>query len=207
MPPIPAFPRAKVDPSAFVNVHALPFSLRQSDFAAAMEDVYDFFGDLNEALLARRLPRLEHMIRGALLSGLVSDLVTASLGSHARGLSKNLYPNGHPDLIVTGQYPNDAIKSGSEGVEIKATKKRGGAVDTHGARNQWMCVFVYDVDESTQPAAARRPLQFVEVYLAKVKVSHFRKNARGTLGTRTATLHAKGVKVLRAGMIYRLSSI
>ena len=35
---------------------------------------------------------------------------------------------------------------------MKTTRKRGGAVDTHGTREQWLCVFVYEVDNySTVP--------------------------------------------------------
>ena len=53
----------------------------------------------------------------------------------------------------------DAAKSGSDGVEIKATRKTGGAVDMHGARDQWLCVFVYSVDAETEPAVNRRKRQ------------------------------------------------
>ena len=67
-----------------------------------------------------------------------------------------------------------------------------------------MCVFVYKVDSETQPASARRPLEFTEVYLARVEVEDFRKNPRGELGTRTATLHREGVRKLREGWVYRL---
>jgi len=56
---------------------------------------------------------------------------------------ENNYFNGHPDLVVQGIYPENSVKAGEEGIEIKTTRKKGGAVDTHGARNQWMCVFVY----------------------------------------------------------------
>ena len=54
--------------------------------------------------------------------------------------------NGHPDLVVQGKYKDNAVESGEFGVEVKSTRKRGGAVDMHGARAQWMCVFVYVVD-------------------------------------------------------------
>jgi hypothetical protein len=56
----------------------------------------------------------------------------------------------------------------------------------------------------TQPARARRPLTFTEVYLGLVEVADFRRNARGELGTRTATLHKDGIKKLRANWVYRL---
>ena len=121
----------------------------------------------------------------------------------ARALTQNLYFNGHPDLVVKGVYADDAVKAGTEGVEIKTTRKSGGAVDTHGARDQWMAVFVYDVDTKTEPARDRRAMTFTEVYLGRVEISDFRKNARGELGTRTATLHREGVLKLRENWIYK----
>ncbi len=137
------------------------------------------------------------------MSGLISDLLTASIAKHARALTINAYFNGHPDLVVKGVYPKDAVKAGTEGVEIKTTRKSGGAVDTHGARDQWMAVFVYDVDITTEPARDRRAMTFTEVYLGKVEIADFRKNPRGELGTRTATLHKEGILKLRGNWIYK----
>lgn len=127
-----------------------------------MQDVYDFFYDVNVGLVGKGLERLDDMLRPAKMSGLISDMLTASVAKHSRALTQNLYHNGHPDLIVRGVYPDDKVKSGTEGIEIKTTRKPGGAVDLHGARDQWMCVFVYQVDNTTQPARARRPLTFTE---------------------------------------------
>ena len=56
-----------------------------------------------------------------------------------------------------------------------------------------MCVFVYRVDDKTEPAVDRRPMKFTEVYLAYVTVADFRKNPRSELGTRTATLDRNGL--------------
>jgi hypothetical protein len=144
------------------------------------------------------------MLRKATMSGFLSDMLTASLAKHSRSLTVNLFHNGHPDLIVRGLYPENKVKAGAEGVEVKTTRKPGGAVDTHGARDQWMGVFVYEVDSTTQPARDRRPMAFTEVYLAKVTRDDFRKNARGELGTRTATLHREGVEKLRRSWVYKL---
>ena len=167
-----------------------------------MQDVYDFFYDVNRFLTRKGLGRLEDTLRKAILSGVLSDMLTASLAAHSRSLVENQHHNGHPDLVVKGVYPDDSVKSGSEGVEIKTTLKKGGAVDTHGARDQWFCVFVYQIDRMTEPASDRRPLRFSEVYLAEVTTEDFRRNDRGVLGTRTATLHADGVKKLRASWVY-----
>ncbi|HZT20603.1 MAG TPA: hypothetical protein VFA23_14435 [Dongiaceae bacterium] len=198
--------RNRVVRTAF-NVHAkLPYELRLQDFEIAMQDVYDFFYDVNKHLDSRGLQRLDDMLRPANMSGMISDMLSASVGKHSRSLVQNKYHNGHPDLIVNGRYAGNAVKSGMDGIEIKTTRKPGGAVDTHGARDQWMCVFVYNVDNDTEPAIDRKPMSFTEVYLQEVKVVDFRKNPRGELGTRTATLARDAIKRLRENWIYKIEA-
>lgn len=170
-----------------------------------MQDVYDFLFDVNTLLAQKGLKRLDDMLRPAILSGILSDMLTASIAKHSRVLTENRHFNGYPDLVVQGLYANNAVNAGEQGIEIKTTRKAGGAVDTHGARNQWMCVFVYNVDNATEPATAREPLAFSELYLGKVTTDDFRRNARGELGTRTATLHKSGIKKLRENWIYKVS--
>ena len=105
---------------------------------------------------------------------------------------------------MQGVYPNNAVKAGERGVEVKTTRKKCGAVDTYGARNQWMCVFVYEVDTTSEPAVERLPMTFREVYLGEVTLDDFRRNPRGELGTRTATLHAEGISKLRESWVYKI---
>jgi len=192
----------EVDLQRFNPDMELPYELRPQDFRMAMQDVYDFFYDVNTLLAAKGLQRLDDMLRPAIMSGVLSDMLTASLASHSRVLTENRFFNGHPDLIVQGKYADNAVKAGSEGVEIKTTRKRGGAVDTHGARKQWLCVFVYRVDNETEPACDRKPMSFTKVYLGAVDIDDFRENPRGKLGTRTATLHRDGIKKLREQWVY-----
>ena len=65
------------------NVAAsLPFQLRLEDFEIAMQDVYDLFYDVNTGLLEKGLERLDDFLRPAIMSGLLSDLLTASYFSH-----------------------------------------------------------------------------------------------------------------------------
>jgi hypothetical protein len=132
------------------------------------------------------------------------SIIAESSDRPLKFICKNQYFNGHPDLIVQGIYPGNAVKAGTEGVEIKTTRKAGGAVDTHGARNQWLCVFVYHLDTETEPSIDRRPMTFTEVYLGQVKIEDFRRNPRGELGTGTATLHKEGIRKLRQNWVYRL---
>ena len=160
---------------------------------------------MNTLLLERGLHRLDDMMRPAAMSGMVSDMLTASMAKHSRSLAENKHFNGHPDLIVQGRYANNSVRSGTHGVEIKSTVKKGGAVDTHGAREQYMCVFVYHTDTKTEPAISRAPMEFTEIYLAYVLAEDFRRNDRGELGTRTATLHRLGIQKLRDCWIYLLA--
>jgi hypothetical protein len=201
----PLIRKSLVIASCFNKDASLPFELRTADFQMAMQDVYDFFFDVNELLAEKGLQRLDDMLRPAIMSGVLSDMLTASLAKHSRALVENHYFNGHPDLVVQGTYPRNAVKAGTRGVEIKTTRKSGGAVDTHGAREQWMCVFVYDVDNKTEPVASRNPMTFTEIYLGKVSIKDFRKNLRGELGTRTATLHKDGIRKLREHWIYKFN--
>lgn len=56
----------------------LPYELRLEDFQMAMQDVYDFFYDVNFHLTRKGLERLDDMLRPAIMSGLISDMLTAS---------------------------------------------------------------------------------------------------------------------------------
>jgi hypothetical protein len=100
----------------------LPFQLRLEDFALAMQDVYDFFHDVNVGLVGKGLERLDDMLRPAIMSGVLSDMLTASLARHSRTLTPNAYFNGHPDLVVRGVYPSNKVQAGVDGIEIKTTR-------------------------------------------------------------------------------------
>lgn len=181
----------------------LPYSLRTSCFEEAMQDIYDFFFEVNSLMRKNGLQRLDDMLRPAALSGILSDMLTARLAHHTMSLVENNYFNGHPDLIVKGVYPNDSVKAGLEGVEVKATQKTGGAVDCHSARDQNLCVFVYEVDTDTEPAVDRKPLTFTEVYLGPVVEADFRNNGRGARGTKTSTLDKNGIAKFRKYWLYK----
>jgi hypothetical protein len=94
--------RSAPDDPCFNKAASLPFELRLVDFQVAMQDVYDFFYDVNTGLVQRGLDRLDDMLRPALMSGLLSDMLTASLAKHSRTLVVNAYFNGPTDLVVKG---------------------------------------------------------------------------------------------------------
>ena len=194
--------RARPEPTAFNDSAELPYQLRSADFALALQDLFDFLFDVDSLLQSRDLPRLEDVVRPAVFSGILSDMLSASLARHSRVLTLNHFHNGHPDLVPKGRYPDDRTAAGHEGVEVKATKGTG-AVDAHGAREGWLCVFRYVVDSETQPAVDRAPTRIREVLLARLELGDFRRNERGELGTRTASANAVGLQKLRSNWVYR----
>ena len=113
--------RAKVNAARFNASAALPYELRARDIELAMQDVYDLLFDANSSQVRRGLDRVEEIARAAVFSGLLSDALTKSVAKHSRALADNQYHNGHPDLIPRNIYPNNAVKSGEEGVEVKVT--------------------------------------------------------------------------------------
>ena len=82
--------RNTVAQSKFNPDPTLPYELRIMDFEAAMQDVYDFFYDVNSHLAEKGLEGLDDMLRPAIMSGVLSDMVTASLDRYGiRKLREN----------------------------------------------------------------------------------------------------------------------
>jgi len=79
--------RNTVRQDCFNTNATLPYALRLQDFEMAMQDIYDFFYDINKGLIRRGLLRLDDILRPAIMSGLLSDMLTASL-SNTRGASQ-----------------------------------------------------------------------------------------------------------------------
>lgn len=67
-----------------------------------------------------------------------------------------------------------------------------------------MCVFVHETDSETEPAEDRKPMRFTEIYPAHVTPADFRKNERGELGRRTATVDKAGLQKMRSNWVYKL---
>ena len=86
IPPSMTLVRTTIDVTKFNPAAVLTYELRVQDFLMAMQDVYDFFADINDHLLGKGLQRLDDMLRAANMSGLLSDMLTASLAKHSRAL-------------------------------------------------------------------------------------------------------------------------
>ena len=65
-------PRNTVDLTKFNPAAKLPFELRLKDFEIAAQDIYDFFFDVNSALVSRGLKRFDDLLRPAIMSGILT---------------------------------------------------------------------------------------------------------------------------------------
>ncbi|HKT20132.1 MAG TPA: hypothetical protein VJR47_18910 [Stellaceae bacterium] len=54
--------RQTVDTTKFNKAAVLPYQLRLADFELGMQDVYDFFYDVNNLLLERGLQRFDDLL-------------------------------------------------------------------------------------------------------------------------------------------------
>ena len=123
------------EPDRFNADVVLPYELRLKDFRSAMQDAYHFFFDVSSGLTAKGLGRLDDTLRPAIMSGVLSDMLTASLAKHSRTLVVNAYFNGHPDLVVKGRYADNAVKAGEHGRRLpQKCPRRTGHAHGHIAR-------------------------------------------------------------------------
>ncbi len=98
----------------------LPYELPVSAVKATLEETHRFVYLLNKMLSRQTGIRIEDTLMPATFSGMLSEFIVRQLDRHCTTLTRNLYHNGHPDLIPAGFYPGNAVQYGHEGVEIKA---------------------------------------------------------------------------------------
>lgn len=77
-----------VDQTKFNASANLPYQLRITDFVSAMQDVYDFFYDVNSHLVGKGLERLDDMLRPAIMSGVLYGVRFASGSIASVAMSK-----------------------------------------------------------------------------------------------------------------------
>jgi hypothetical protein len=125
----------------------LPYGLTVTEVKAAINAAYNLLHDVNAFLVGRGYSRLEDLLLGNAFAGLLSEVLVKSLADRSAALVRNTYVGGHPDLILPGAHPNDAALKATEGIEVKASKQRGG----------WQA-FQREADESAEGPRMDYPL-------------------------------------------------
>lgn len=150
---------------------ALPYGLRPQDFLRVVEDLHEFLHTTNVWLNSRGLPPLEDLHEPAGFSGLISRFAVVRLARLSHGLVVNEQHNGFPDIIPENKFPNNKIKRGDEGIEIKASRYRA-SWQGHSKRQGWFCVFQFRFDKNRkQSFAQRKPTRLNAVMLAYINSS------------------------------------
>ncbi len=186
---------------------ALPYGMDAVGVVAAINDLYAYLHALNSASIQYGYDRLEDIMQPAAFSGLISEIMVRSLATFMQnripGLARNLYPNGHPDLIPRAMYPGDAVQNGDEGIEIKAARNPT-SIQAHNTGEGWYAVVEFSCDIETTPTYEREP-----TIIRRVRVAHllhedwsFSGRAATSRRTPTASITKIGRAKLDAGAVY-----
>ena len=195
-----------VDPNAFNPDVELPYGLTTRHLRKAMTNFTSFLEIVNQALYAKKMERLESILMPANFSSIVGEFVGAAIPKFHPKLIRNRYPNGHPDLIPAGIYPDDRIKIANEGIEVKGSQRLKGW-QGHNPEETWLMVFVF---ESNKPQdklreLAVKPFRFRLVVGAKATKEDWKFSGRSETSRRTitASITKSGYEKMFANWIYK----
>ena len=87
----------------------LPFGLTAEHIYQSMNDFTKLIRVANVQLHGEGIKRLETILAPANFSGMVGDFMAAAIPNYCAGLARNMYHNGHPDMIPKGRFPNEAV--------------------------------------------------------------------------------------------------
>jgi hypothetical protein len=185
----------------------LPYGMDAAGVVAAINDLYSYLHALNKASVEYGYDRLEDIQLRAAFSGLVSEIMVRSLAvsmsNRVPGLARNLYPNGHPDLIPRAMFLGDSVQNGHAGVEVKAARNPT-SIQAHNTGENWYCVIEFSCDVVTVPIYDREPTTIQRVRVAELEHSDWKFSGRSATSRRTptASITKDGREKLEAGAVY-----
>jgi len=186
---------------------ALPYGMDAAGVVKAVNDFYAYLHAINSAGISYGYARLEELLQRAAFSGLISEVMVRSLAlsmeTKVPGLARNLYPNGHPDLIPRAMYLGDSVQYGDQGVEVKAARNPA-SIQAHNTGSNWYCVVEFSCDLETQPVYEREPTIIRRVRIAYLLHEDWSFSGRGPTSRRTptASITAAGREKLDKGLVY-----
>lgn len=182
----------------------LPYGLTVEEVIHGVERAYSLLFEINNFLVGKGLDRLEDMLLGNSLSGLVSEVLVKSVSDSSAALIRNEKVGGHPDLLPRGEYEGNAVLRGEHGVEIKSSKQRGGW-QGHNPEETDLIVFRYIMGNKDEPVAQRLPVTFVQILAAHLTEADWSFSGRTGESRRTitASITASGMHKLRMNPVYQ----
>ncbi|PSP86713.1 hypothetical protein BRC87_13095 [Halobacteriales archaeon QS_4_66_20] len=186
----------------------LPYGVTPEEVGEAIREFYDFYGDLNEFLLAEDHGRLETVLRANnALSDFVGNVATEELANVSDALIVNQKPDGFPDLLPldNDEYAAEDydIHHGEEGIETKCSKSNGGW-QAHNNESAWFIVFRYIRGDPEETIEDMEPIRFVQVLAANLDEDDWSHSGRSNESRRTITssIVGSGMHKLRSNPIY-----
>lgn len=168
--------------SRYINQRVnLPYGLTVSAVEQAVAETYRLFHGINDYLVGGGFRPLEELLLGNSLSGIVSEFLVKNIARASLTLEANLKVGGHPDLLPKGYYSSNLVLKGDEGIEVKASIRKGGW-QGHNPENCWLMVFRYAVGEQASGGVVM-PLTFVEILCARLEKSDWSFSGRKGQGS------------------------
>jgi hypothetical protein len=183
----------------------LPYGLEVEHLRLAMSDFLEFLGFINNQLHTNGIARLETMLMPANFSSIVGEFMSTTIPKYCSALKKNRYHNGHPDLIPTETFANDAVQHSNVGIEVKASRYERGW-QGQNPEDIWLMVFVFDCNRLKD--ITPKPFQFVRVVGAKLTKSDWLFSGRSATSRRTitASVTRSGYEKMMINWLYQRSS-
>jgi len=193
----------------FFNPEAeLPYGVTSEEVKIAIQEFYEFYGDLNQFLLAEDHGRIEIILRANnALSDFVGNAATEELAKASDALIINQKQDGFPDILPVGNgdyaAKNYKIHHGSEDIETKCSKSSGGW-QAHNNESVWFIVFRYVRGDQESSIEEMEPIRFMQVLAANLDVDDWSHSGRGEDSRRTITssIIESGMDKLRSNPIY-----
>lgn len=179
---------APVDPKGFNPRTKLPYGLKTDHIRAAMIEFVDFIDFLDTQLATRKIESLPAMLMPANFSSMVGEFMGSAIPKYSKGIVKNQYHNGHPDLIPAGRFPGDSIQHHTDGIEIKASRYLK-SWQGHNAEDAWLMVFCYESARPTDTVkeVPWKPFRFLMVVGAQLTKADWKFAGRSETSRRTIT--------------------
>ena len=175
----------------------LPYGLTVEDIESAARQVEHYIAKMNEIVTAYGLPSLHQILAPNAISGLVSELMAAGLGTKCCGLVRNSKAGGFPDLLPVTEYPDNSAQRGTSGIEVKASKNT--TWQGHNSEDGWLLAIKYCV------IAEINKVQIDTIYLAALLKEDwtFCPRKENSRRTPTASINKSGLNKLRNAVVYK----
>jgi hypothetical protein len=176
-----------------------------------MKEFTDFLGFIDTQLCTKEMARFEDMLMPANFSSMVGEFMTATIPKYCTSVVKNMYHNGHPDILPAGKYAKDSAQhAGADGIEVKASRYLRGW-QGHNPEDAWLMVFVF---ASGRPTDAGRgikpkPFRFLMVCGALLEKSDWLFAGRSETSRRTitASVTRTGYDKMMANWLYKAPAL